>query len=187
MDATRALAFTRQSELVDGLVDLLIALVHKIHSKAERTAEAELLTDLRRVRGKDGLLYRMAEAALAHPDETVRVALFPVVGPATLADLIREGRANESAVRARTRAWLRASYSSYYRRVIPDLLAALEFRSSNTVHAPVIDALALVARYAHRPQVHYYPAHETVPVEGIVPVHWRAAVVEQRDDATVRV
>ncbi|MGH8934299.1 MAG: hypothetical protein ACRDZO_27605, partial [Egibacteraceae bacterium] len=33
-----ALASTRQGELVDGLVELLIALVHKIHVRAEREA-----------------------------------------------------------------------------------------------------------------------------------------------------
>ena len=182
-----ALAATRRGELVDGLAGLLIAMVHKFYSKAEKDAEAELLADLRRVRGKDGLLYRMAEAALAHPDDTVRAALFPVVGPATLSGLVAEGRASESAVHARMRARLRASYSFYYRRVVPDVLAALTFRSSNTTHAPVIDALALLARYADRPKLHYYPADEQVPVEGIIPPTWRAAVIEAGEDGTVRV
>lgn len=102
-----ALAWTRQGEIVEGLVDLLIALVHKIASHAEQGAQAELVADLHRVRGKASLLFRLAEAALDHPDDTVRDALYPVVGPATLAELVREGRASESALRARTRARLR--------------------------------------------------------------------------------
>ena len=52
-----ALCWVRQGELVDGFVDLLIALIHKIGARAEQTAERQLLADLRRVRGKDGLLY----------------------------------------------------------------------------------------------------------------------------------
>lgn len=182
-----ALAWTPQGEIVDGLVDLLIALVHKIASHAEQGAQAELVADLHRVRGKENLLYRLAEAALDHPDDTVRTALYPVVGPATLAELVREGRASESALRARTRTRLRSSYSAYYRRVIPELLEALEFRSSNTRHAPVIEAVTLMARYAHRPQVRCYAADEAVPLDGIVPADWRAAVVEQREDGTLRV
>jgi TnpA family transposase len=182
-----ALAWTRQGEIVDGLVDLLIALVHKIDARAEQGAQAELVADLHRVRGKENLLFRLAEAALEHPDDTVRQALYPVVGPTTLAELVREGRASESALRARTRVRLRASYSSYYRRVIPELLEALEFRSSNTRHAPVIDALALLRRYAHRPTIRYYGVGETVPVDGIVPADWRSAVVEEREDGTSRV
>jgi hypothetical protein len=182
-----ALAWTRQGEIVDGLVDLLIALVHKIDARAEQGAQAELVADLHRVRGKENLLFRLAEAALDHPDDTVRAALYPVVGPSTLAELVREGRASDSALRARTRVRLRSSYSSYYRRVIPELLDALAFRSSNTRHAPVIDALTLMRRYARRPNVRYYATEETVPLDGIVPGDWRAAVVEEREDGTVRV
>lgn len=107
--------------------------------------------------------------ALDHPDDTIRAALYPVVAPATLAELVREGRASASALRARTRLRLHASYSSYYRRVIPELLGALQFRSSNTRHAPVIDALALMHRYAGRSNVRFYAAEENVPLDGIVP------------------
>ncbi|MDN5797939.1 MAG: Tn3 family transposase [Intrasporangium sp.] len=182
-----ALARTRQGEIVDGLVDLLIALVHKIASHAEQGAQAELVADPHRVRGKENLLFRLAEAALDHPDDTVRDALYPVVGPATLAELVREGRASESALRARTRARLRASYSSYYRKVIPELMDALEFRSSNTRHAPDIEAVTLMRRYAHRRSVRYYGPDETVALDGIVPADWRAAVVEEREDGTTRI
>lgn len=175
-----ALCWTRQGELVDGLVDLLVGLVHRIGTRAERTAEKELVADLRRVRGKEGLLYRLAEAALERPDDTVRVALYPVVGPATLADLVREGRATESALRARTRTVLRSSYSGHYRKVLADLLEALEFRSSNTAHPPpVVAALGLLRRYARRPKARFYAPDEAVPVDGIVPAEWRDAVVDE--------
>ncbi|MGH3847600.1 MAG: DUF4158 domain-containing protein, partial [Pseudonocardiaceae bacterium] len=173
-----ALVHVRAGEIVDGLVELLIALVHKIDANAERAAKRELTEDLQRVRGKDTMLYRLAEAALDHPDDTVRAALYPVIAPDTLAELVKEGRATESALRAQTRARLRASYSSYYRVVLPGLLATLAFRCSNTVHAPVIAALELLARYAQRPHVRHYDAGETVPVEGIVPAAWQASVVE---------
>jgi TnpA family transposase len=179
-----ALAWTQQGEIIDGLVDLLIALVHKIGTRAEQGAQAELVADLHRVRGKENLLFRLAEAALEHPDDTVRQALYPVVGPSTLAELVREGRASESALRARTRVRLRSSYSSYYRRVIPELLEALGFRSSNARHAPVIDALALMRRYANRHNIRYYAVDEVVPLDGIVPADWRTAVVEEREDGT---
>lgn len=182
-----ALAWVRQGELVDGLVDLLIALVHKIEANAARGAERDLTADLHRVRGKETMLYRLAEAALDHPDDIVRDALYPVVGPATLTELVKEGRASEAALRTRTRARLRASYASYYRVVLPGMLAALEFRSSNTAHAPVIEALGLLARYADRPFVRHYDPDETVPLDGVVPTAWRAAVNEDRQDGGVRV
>jgi hypothetical protein len=95
------LCWSRQTEITDGLVELLIALVHKIDARAERRVEGELLADLKRVRGKEGLLFALAEAAVAHPDETVRQALYPVVpgGEQTLKELVREAKATDVAFR----------------------------------------------------------------------------------------
>jgi len=59
-------------------VDELIAVVHKIGAHAERRVERELIADLRQVAGKTGLLFRLAEAALDHPDGIVAEVLYPV-------------------------------------------------------------------------------------------------------------
>src|SRR5208282_3728345 len=57
-----ALCWTRQAEIVDGLVELLIGLIHRINARAERRVEKELIGDLVGVRltvalgvlGRDG-------------------------------------------------------------------------------------------------------------------------------------
>ncbi len=118
--------------------ELFVGVVHKIGTRAENRVEGEILADLRRVRGKQNLLFRLAEAAVEHPDEIVRQALFPVVSEATLRDLVAEAKANEAAFKTRVRKVLRSSYSSHYRRMLPELLIALEFRSNNKDHQPVI-------------------------------------------------
>jgi hypothetical protein len=74
-----ALCWTRQAELVDGLVELLIGLIHRINARAERRVEKELVGELANVPGKRGIFTRMVDAALEHPDDTVREALYPVV------------------------------------------------------------------------------------------------------------
>ena len=177
-----ALCWARTGEITDGLVELLIGVVHKLGTRAEDRVEGALLADLRRVRGKEAILFRLAAAALEHPDETVRSALYPVVSEATLRDLVKEANANEVVFRARVRKALRSSYSSYYRRMLPGLLGALEFRSNNSAHRPVIEALELLGRYAHRPgTVRYYAAGEPVPLVGVVPAEWESAVVDERD------
>ena len=119
-----ALCWTRQAEITDALVDLLNSLVLKISTRAERRVEGELLTDLRRVRGKEGLLFAVAGAALARPDDSVRSVVFPVVGEATLRDLVREAKANQQAFQTRVRTVLSGSYINHYRRMLPQLLAA---------------------------------------------------------------
>ena len=55
----------RERELTDTLVDLLLSMVHRIGARAERRVEQELLEDLKRVAGKNGLLFQLAEVALA--------------------------------------------------------------------------------------------------------------------------
>ena len=42
---------------------------------------------MKKVRGKEGILFRLADAAIGQPDKTVRTALYPVVGEKTLRDL----------------------------------------------------------------------------------------------------
>ncbi len=174
------LCWTRRSEVTDSLVDLLIALVHKINAHADRKVERELVADLRRVRNKHGILFKMAGAALEHPDDTVRDALFPVVGERTLRDLVREAKANDRVFDARVRTVLRSSYSSYYRRMLPALLDTLQFRSNNTAYRPVLDALELLARYSDvSGRTRFYDPDDVVPIDGVVPAGWRAAVADE--------
>ncbi len=174
-----ALCWVRSAEITDALVDLLLALVLKINTRADRRVERELTEDLRRVRGKEGILFRLAEAAVDHPDETVRKALFPVVGEGTLQDLVREAKADERVFQARVRTVLRSSYSNHYRRMLPALLAALRFGCNNTAYRPVMDALELLARYSGVDgKTRFYRPGDRVPIEGVVPRSWRAAVVD---------
>jgi hypothetical protein len=66
-----ALCWTRQAELVDGLVELLVGLIHRINARAERRVEKELIGELANVPGERGIFAKMVDAALEHPDDTV--------------------------------------------------------------------------------------------------------------------
>jgi TnpA family transposase len=173
------LCWTRVGEITDALIELFIGIVHKINARAERRVETELLDDLRRVRGKQGLLFAIADAAVTRPEDTVRAAIYPVVGEQTLRDLVREAKANDRAFKARVQTVLHASYSRHYRRMLPRLLAALEFRCNNSAYRPVTDALALLQRYADRDRVRTYDPAEHVPLDSVVPAAWRDAVLDE--------
>jgi hypothetical protein len=49
--------------------------------------------DLKRVHGKTGMLYRLAEASLDHPTGVVHEVIFPVVSEVTLRELVKEWKA----------------------------------------------------------------------------------------------
>ena len=173
-----AFVYLRARSLTDDLVDLLIETIHHIGARAERKVERELLDDLKRVTGKQNLLFELANATLAQPDGVVRDVVFPVVGEQTLRDLVKEWKATGPTYRTTLRTVIRNSYQGHYRRMVPKLLAALDFRSNNEHHRPVMQALELVKRFADT-KVRTFPADKEIPLDGVVRGLWRDAVVEK--------
>ncbi|GGS36790.1 hypothetical protein Snoj_16620 [Streptomyces nojiriensis] len=174
-----ALCSSRQAETTDALVELLVALVHKINARAERRVEKQLTAELKKVRGKEGIPFKLADAAIGKPNEVVRTALYPVVGEKTLRDLVAE--ANEEVFKVKVRTTLRFSYSSYYRQMLPPLLRTLGFRCNNTAYRPVMDAMRLLEKYAEVDgKTRFYDAADEVPMDGVVRKDWRSAVVDDK-------
>ncbi len=170
-----ALLQEREREITDTLVDLLIATVHRISARAERKVTTELVNAFKRVGGKENILFQVAEASLAAPDDPVRQVVFPAVagGEQTLRELVHEYKTKGPVYRRTVATTLKASYTNHYRRGLIKLLGVLTFRSSNTAHQPVIEALTLIRRYAEAGNITYYPLGETVPVHRGLGGDWR--------------
>ncbi len=180
-----AFCWQRQQAITDSLVDLLIQAVHKIGSRAENKVEKELLEDLRQVRGKANVLFKLAEAAVGQPEGVIKDVLYPVVGLQTLEDLVKEFKASGKSYNQVVHKVIRASYSNHYRRMLPPIVDALEFRCNNSVHQPVMQALNLLK--THRDSSQQYFAAADVPIDGVIRPKWRDIVVEQNSDGSDRV
>ena len=178
--------YLRGRILTDDLIDLLIETIHHIGARAEHRVDRELLEDLKRVAGKQNLLFEVAGAALKQPDGTVREVVFPVVGEQTLRDLVREAKATGPTYKTTLRTVIRNSYKGHYRRMVPQILQHLEFRSNNEHHRPILLALDLLKRYANS-KLQTFPAEETVPIDDIVRGLWRDAVIEKDASGRPRV
>jgi TnpA family transposase len=176
----------RAQEITDGLVELLIQIVHKIDVRAEKRVEEEYANEFRRLANKEGILYRIAEASVEHPDEPVRKVIFEVASEKLLRDLIKEYKAKSPAFRKQVHLIMRASYSHHSRRMVPELLDILDFRSNNDLYRPVIRAIQLVKDYVRSPR-QYYPDHEIIPIKEVIAPKWREFVVEKEDDGTEKV
>lgn len=170
-----ALCFMRLREVTDGLVEVLIQIVHKIGARSEKKIEKVLLEDFKKVSGKNGLLFRVAEAALSNPDGLVREVVFPVVGEEVLSKVVKEAKSTGAAYQEQVQLKMRSSYVSYYRPVISAVLGSLEFRSNNAAHRPIIRALGLLKAYAGSTK-RFYEDDDDVPVEGVVPAGWHELV-----------
>jgi len=180
-----AFAHLRGRAITDTLTDLLIDTIHRINAKADRRVSEALIDDLKRVTGKTSLLFALADATLAQPDGVVRDVVFPVVGESTLRALVKEWKATGPAFRNTLRGFIRNSYKSHYRQMVPELLEALDFRSNNEAHRPVIRALEVIKQYAGT-KLHNFPVDENVPLDFVPPL-WRDAVVEDEIDGRPRI
>ena len=174
-----ALLATREREILDALVDLLIATVHRINARADRKVTAQLTNVVKKVTNKEHIFFSIAEAALDAPDRAVREVVFPAVsgGEATLRDVVREYKATGPTYRRTVQMTLRASYTNHYRRGLVALLGVLEFRSNNDRHRPVLEALDLVRRY-HGSRTRFFPIDEDVPTHKGLVGDWAALVFD---------
>lgn len=181
-----AFAHLRGRTLIDDLADLLIETIHHIGARAERKVDRELLDDVKRVTGKQNILFEVADATLGKPDGIVREVVFPVVSEETLRDLVKEWKATGPTYRTTLRTVIRNSYKGHYRRMVPQVLHVLNFHSNNDRHRPAIRALDLVKRYAGT-KGRTFPVEEEVPLDGVVRGLWREAVTEKDAQGRQRV
>src|SRR6266568_8398033 len=182
-----AWAALRSGELTDNLVDTLVQTIERIDTTAQHRVEQELLADFRRVTGKTGLLFRVAEASVERPDGIVRDVVFPAVGgERVLHELVSEYKATGPGYRRKFHQAMRRSYQAHYRRLLPPLLDTLEFRSNNDAHQPIVQALELLKRYA-KSKARTFAADDVVPLRGVVRPGWRELVVEHDKKGRQRV
>jgi hypothetical protein len=71
---------------------------------------------------------------------------------------------------------VRASYSNHYRRILPLILNALDLRSNNARHKPVMEAIELIRR--NRDARHLYYRLDEAPIDGVIKNNMRSIIVE---------
>lgn len=185
-DARDVLLATR-AEFLDGLVEgLLIHTVHRIGASAENRVEKEMFEDFRRVRGKTTVLFKLAEAAVDHPDGVVQDVLYPVVGEQTLRDLVKEFKSSGPMFRTVVHTVMRASYSNHYRKMLPLLLDALPFRCNNSAYRPIMDALALLQSNRGK-RFQFFAVDDDLPVDGVIKPKWQEIVIETSPNGERRI
>lgn len=160
-------AFLRQQEVIDNLIELLLNLAHHLNLSAEKKVVKQIIGEIKKVAGKQSILLRLAETAVANPDGIIKETLFPVVNEQTLLDLIKEFKAQGETYREQVYTVMQASYSHYYRRLATAILQALELRSNNDRHQPIIEAIEIIKNYAGNKAL-FFPLNESIPIEGAV-------------------
>ena len=165
----------RRSQLIDGLIDLLLEVVHRLGTRSRRKVIQGIAADIGAVHGKERLLVEIAMAALDHPEGRIEDVIFPIAGAAKLRAIIEEHRA-KGTLDTRIQQIMRSSYASHYRRMLPPLLKAMRFRSNNAMWHPILTALDLIVRFSETGR--RVVAEGDIPA-GIIPKKWRGAVIDE--------
>ncbi|AUC62462.1 Tn3 family transposase (plasmid) [Cyanobacterium sp. HL-69] len=176
----------RTQEITDNLIELLINIIKRIGTRAERRINKELVADFQLVTGKTNILFRIAEVAAAEPEGIIEKVIYPVVSQKTLKDLVTEYKATGIAYRQRVHKVMRASFANHYRRMIPIFLSVLKFRSNNDIHRPVIKSLELLKKYTES-KSKYYDVTEEIPIDGVVKSGWKDILLETDKDGNERI
>ncbi len=165
---------SRQSKIIDAMIDLLIETVHRITTRSKRKVIAGIARDIEKVYGKERLLVDIAGAAIDNPSGRVCDVIFPVAGETKLAAIVDEYRA-QGALDRRIYKVMRGSYASHYRRMVPKLLSVLGFRSNNAAWRPVVDAFDWMRSMVNDGR--RFVSRQDVPVDEVIPAKWRSAVI----------
>lgn len=166
---------SRRAQMIDGLVDLLIEVVHRIGSRSRRKVIGRIAGDIEKVHGKERILVEIATAAMLTPNGRVADVIYPIAGAAKLKAIIDEHRA-KGTLDKQIQTVMRGSYASHYRRMLPPLLSALNFRSNNAGWRPILDALILIVRLNEEGR--RFAPMELAP-EGSIPRKWLDTVVDK--------
>jgi hypothetical protein len=175
----------RRQQLTDALVDMLLQLIHNISTRAEKKIDKKQFAAFKKVRGKARLLFKLAEATVDQPEGVIKDVVYPVVSQNTLKELVSEFEAMGLDFEREVQETMRSSYGRHYRSMLAPVLDALTFCSNNTVHRPVIDALAVLQ--ANRDSKRQYYEADEVPLEGVVPKKWHHIVIDTAKDGAERV
>ncbi|MEO1391208.1 MAG: Tn3 family transposase [Cyanobacteria bacterium J06634_6] len=172
-----AFCYQRSQEIVDSTIELFILLVHKLESRSRKRAASEVIATAQETESHDQMLYQIAVAALAQPEGMVQDVIYPVANEAQLETVARNIGEGGKSFKERLHAKMRRSYTHYYRRLLPLILKALDFRSDSLNLQPLLAAIQLLKASAELPSTTPYPVETDVPMEGVLNNEWQAAVM----------
>ena len=176
------LLYFRQQEITDNIVRSFLELIRRIEKKADKSLEKKLVNNIKKVYGKNNLLYKIAKASTENPEGKVKDVIYQAVGLDVLKRIVTEFDVQTQEAdyeRSKTSA-MQAKYSRYYRRMLKPVFNALVFHAHNPACQPIIDGINLIKRYVDKRCTHY-PAKEQIP-KGLIAGFWKDLVYQTTEN-----
>ncbi|MBA2728219.1 MAG: Tn3 family transposase, partial [Parachlamydiaceae bacterium] len=117
----------RQQRMSDTLADLLLKLLQRILTRAERSVDRALQLDNKRVKGKMGTLLTLAKQSIDHPDGVIKETIYPEIPKDRLSEIVIDLGEDGQWYRNQVKAKALSLYSHNNRRIVWALIHALDF------------------------------------------------------------
>ena len=182
-----AFCWWRSQEVVDNVVELLIGLVHRMESRSKKRVSEEIVAKSHGHDDHHKILYEIAVASLEEPEGLVKDVIYPLAGAEQLEQLIDCLSEDKGSFRERLQKRFRFAYSYHYRRLLPQVLKALQFHAQSPQLKPLMEALELLKIYADKPYNQPYAPDVNVPMDGVLSQDWQQAVMKTDTDGKPQV
>ncbi len=168
---------SRQAEIIDSLIDVLIDAVHKIKTQADKRLRLELGKKLHQVYDTEKLLRAILEEALTRPNAKIKDVVFPIIDPVSAKAFLDKKKLRKNPT-VETFEIMQRSWKLRYRSMLRDLLQTVEFHSNNMAYRPLRDALDWIhLNFDRRTKIIY--GKDDIPIDGVVPDKYRQAVIRK--------
>lgn len=121
----------RQQFMTDTLSDLLLKLLHRITTKAERFVDNNLKSDNKRVKGKMGTLLVLAKKSIDHPTGVIENTIYPSVSKERLGEIVGDLGEGENWYQDLVKKKALSLYSHNNRSLVWALLDILNFETDH--------------------------------------------------------
>jgi TnpA family transposase len=182
-------SFLRKQEIIDTIADILIRIIHKMSSNSVGKVEKSILDAIKnsKIPNKDELFLNVAEPLVEYPKGVIEDIIYPIANQDTLKELIKELKEKgTTSYHKKIHCTIRDSYSGHYRKMLPEILQRLEFRSNNDYHQPIIKGLSLIKSHLNEKN-RYFTIEEESEIDSLLKKNLRNFIVEKDKDGVEKV
>lgn len=162
--------------ITDTLTDLLLKLLHRISSKAERAVDKALRLDNKRVKGKMGILLTLAKQSITYPDDVIRKAIYPKTSQERLLEIVNELGEDGQWYKNQVKTKAISLYGHNNRRIVWAVLESLEF-GADVKLGPILKVLNFLKKLNAGPnEALKTRLYDPILLKTLIPAHWHSFV-----------
>ena len=173
----------RLQEILDGLTDTLIKLIHRMRANAEKNVKELIISEVTRVGGKFNILKQLSTILVDNPKGVIEDKIYPEVSRDKLIEIIDDLDKRGSWFNEQVQNRIKSTYSHGNRTILLSILKVLSLKEDHSEYKPIIQAIEFIKKHGDESDNENYIA--LPPIEHVIPEIWEAAVINANSKPSV--